>query len=87
MERLKIILNAATQFLGAFSGRTLNANESLSGSSWRTRNTPRGAFLYKWINRLFFWEKDHCHAAALAEVLDSQELLEAYGYDVQIRDK
>lgn len=80
------ILNALTQLLGAFSGRTLNANESTSGSAWRRRNEDKfNAVLYRVINAIFFWQDDHCKSAALQEVADSRELLEAYGYDVQIR--
>lgn len=83
MKRIGIILNAITQLIGAVSGRTLNANESLSGSSWRTRETPTGAFLYKWLNRIFFWQKDHCKEAALRELVDAKQLLKEYGFDNQ----
>jgi len=33
------------------------ADEMLSARAWRLREKSR---LYVWIDRLFFWDKDHC---------------------------
>jgi hypothetical protein len=33
------------------------ADEMLSARAWRLRS---GSRLYIWIDRLFFWDKDHC---------------------------
>jgi hypothetical protein len=33
------------------------ADEMLSARAWRLRKKSR---LYIWIDRLFFWDKDHC---------------------------
>ena len=33
------------------------ADEMLSARAWRLRDKSR---LYIWIDRLFFWDKDHC---------------------------
>lgn len=33
------------------------ADEMLSARAWRLRERSN---LWKWINRLFFWDEDHC---------------------------
>ncbi len=33
------------------------ADEMVSARAWRLRDKSR---LYVWIDRLFFWDKDHC---------------------------
>jgi len=77
MNRIKIILNAMTQLLGAFLCVTLNANESTSGWAYRTRGEKDWPYI--WINRIFFWQKDHCAKAKANEIIDCRRLLEANG--------
>ena len=78
VEYFQNLFKNVSQFGGAVFGRTLNSKEGLSGSSWRTRNTPVGAFLYKWINKVWFWEEDHCKISAEKDIQNCRELLEAY---------
>ena len=71
---------ALTELLGAFSGITLNSNETTSGAAHRRREEfPR---LRKFINKLFFWQDDHCLYSAFREIEDCLEVLDAYGYEV-----
>ena len=69
-----------TELLGALSGITLNSNETTSGAAHRRKDEfPR---LRSGINKLFFWQEDHCKYASLKEIEDCVELLKAYGYEV-----
>lgn len=41
------------------------ADESFSAKCWRTRDiNPR---LWRWVDRLFFWEPHHCQQAYINE--------------------
>lgn len=80
MDRVRIILVAMTQLLGAFSLITINANESTSGAAYRIN--PDG-WLRKVIDALFFWQDSHCERAVAGEIDDCVELLAAYGFEVQ----
>ena len=66
---------AATQLLGAIFGATFNANETTSGASYRLRNRGRG-WAYDLINRLYFWQENHCFEAQWREAQDCVGLLE-----------
>ena len=68
---------AATQFLGALSGITINANETTSGAAYRRRNDDLG-WLYRGINKTFFWQDNHCLDAVIKELIDSSELVDVY---------
>jgi hypothetical protein len=80
MDRLRIILVAMTQLLGALSMITINANESTSGAAFRIN--PNG-WLRKAIDALFFWQDSHCEKAVAGEIADCVELLNAYGFEIQ----
>lgn len=41
------------------------ADETLSARAWRLR---KGSNTYKFINFLFFWQKNHCYESYLSEV-------------------
>jgi hypothetical protein len=76
MRYLKNNLNAWTQALGALLGATFNSNESLSGAMYRRRNERKRYMLaYIWINRLFFWQENHCRSAAEAEIRACENLI------------
>jgi len=46
-------------------------DESLSARAWR-ENRP----IYKVINRIFFWEDNHCRNAHLTDIKRAEELLQ-----------
>lgn len=49
------------------------ADESLSARSWRLRErSPAWARARRWIDRLFFWQADHCATAYESERLKRQ---------------
>lgn len=50
------------------------ADEMLSARAWRLRDKSR---LYIWIDRLFFWDKDHCEECYKIE-LERQQLPPEY---------
>lgn len=59
MARVTRIAAAISELCNAAIGG--HNNETLSGRAYRRRHkSKRGAFAYKWINRVFFWQKDHC---------------------------
>lgn len=66
---LKQILIAIDQLLNTFiwfrSDGIGYADETLSARAWRIRDKSS---LWKWIDRLFFWQKEHCHKAFMAEI-------------------
>ena len=44
------------------------ADETISSVAWRKRNEGRGwALLRRFIDGLFFWQKDHCKTAYESE--------------------
>lgn len=58
-------LNQTVNCLIRLNGEYGTPDEMLSARAWRLRGThPK---LHVWINRLFFWDKDHCEQAYLAE--------------------
>ena len=82
MRYVLTVLNALTQLLGALLGVTMNSNESLSGAMYRRRNErPRYMLSYIWINRLFFWQDNHCRSAAEAEIRACENLISAHHED------
>jgi hypothetical protein len=63
---LKNIYIALSQF-----GNTILAgypDESLSARSYRKREKKYWATAYKYINKLFFWQNDHCYQSYLSEL-------------------
>ncbi len=44
------------------------ADETLSARAWRERNSePRWGKAQVWIDRIFFWQQDHCFQSFLSE--------------------
>lgn len=81
MKYVRNVSVAVTQLLSAVVGLSLNANETTSGAAYRRRYDGLG-WLYKTINALFFWQHNHCKAAAENEIKDCLEILEHYKYVV-----
>ena len=58
-------LNQTLNCLIRLNGEYGTPDEMLSARAWRLREThPK---LHLWINRFFFWDKDHCEIAYRAE--------------------
>lgn len=81
-NRVRIILHALTQLLGAVSCVTINANETTSAWAYRNRYIRPGP--YQLINGLFFWQPDHCKAAVEREIASLIELAEVHGYTATV---
>lgn len=45
-----------------------NPNITISARSYLNRDKPGWRHAYKWINRLFFLQKDHCRDSWLSDV-------------------
>ena len=58
-------LNQTVNCLIRLNGEYGTPDEMFSARAWRLRATHPN--LYVWINRLFFWDKDHCRVAYEAE--------------------
>lgn len=65
--------SASSQFFNVllFLG---HPNESISGRSYR----EPWPLAYKIINRVFFWQKDHCKSAYLNDVKWAEKYLELH---------
>lgn len=73
---LRNVLNNVTQLLGGLLGQTINANETTSGSAYRRRHKRSKRWMYRAINKTFFWTEDHCFEATCYEAQDCTEILE-----------
>jgi len=60
-------VTSATVNVLLFNG---HPDESLSARAWR-ENRP----VYKIINKIFFWEENHCRSAHLTDIKRAEELL------------
>ena len=69
-DALSQLLNVAL-----FNGQ---ANESLSGRSYRLRRIPSWGYLYSFINSVFFWQEDHCKASYDADVTRAGQTLRGH---------
>lgn len=54
-----------------------NANESISGRSYRLREQWFWWYMHLLINCLFFWQGNHCKAAYDADITKAHELIRA----------
>ena len=64
--------------IGSVTSATLNVllfnghqDESLSARAWREDRQ-----VYKVINKIFFWEDNHCYQAHLTDIKHAEELLQ-----------
>lgn len=62
---MKQFLIALDQLINTLMGGY--ADESISARSYRLRNKG-WSLQYKLINKLFFWQKDHCKASFISEI-------------------
>jgi hypothetical protein len=65
MARLKQILIAMDQLANTLAGGW--ADETLSARAWRLRFRHRWGIIRAVIDRVFFWDRDHCRASFEAE--------------------
>ena len=66
-RRLKQIPIAIDQLFNTFFGGW--ADETISSVAWRKQHQGSGwAFLRHFIDRLFFWQADHCKTAYESEL-------------------
>lgn len=79
MRYFRTIATASTELLGALLGVTINSNETTSGAAFR--RDPDG-WARKAIDRVFFWDENHCEEAVFFEIEDCKELLLAYGFEL-----
>jgi len=64
---MREVPQALTQLLNAICGGF--SDESLSGRAYRGRNARRRWAAWVWvIDRLFFWEVQHCYNAYMREL-------------------
>lgn len=65
LKNILIGLNQTLNCLIRLNGEYGTPDEMLSARAWRLREThPR---LHVWVDRMFFWDKDHCKIAYRAE--------------------
>lgn len=64
MKWLQILI-AFDQFINALAGGW--ADETFSCRCFRNRNKPEWRWRWKLVDRIFFWQKDHCKTSFMAE--------------------
>ena len=85
MDRVLIILRCLTSLFGALITVTVNACEDTS--SWANRVSARKPWPKRWINRLFFWQDDHCAGSVEAKMFACIEFAAAHGLDLVLVEK
>lgn len=65
MSRLHEVLVAVDQLANAILGGY--ADETISARSWRLRDERPYSWLRPLIDRIFFWQPDHCQGAYESE--------------------
>lgn len=74
LKNFLIALNQAINCLIRLNGEYGSPDEMLSARAWRLREThPK---LHVWIDRLFFWDADHCQESY--EIERQREQLTGY---------
>lgn len=75
LKRFGIGLDQTLNTLVKLTDGRGHPDEMLSARAWRLRDVhPR---LYVWIDRLFFWDKDHCRECFEIE-MNREQLPEIY---------
>jgi hypothetical protein len=70
MSRAREVAVAVDQLMNAIFGGY--SDETISARSWRLRECRPYCYLRPVIDKLFFWQPDHCRASYEAERLRSQ---------------
>ena len=52
-----------------------NPNETVSARVWRNRHTRLGAFLVAVLDKIFFWEDDHCLNSHIQDLIFANSIL------------
>lgn len=76
MDRLTRIAAALSELMNACIGG--HNNETLSGRAWRTNH-----WTVKYINRVFFWQENHCLTSHLDDVKWAHEFLDFISKDAR----
>ena len=81
MRYAKKVLVAFDQLVNAFCGGW--PDETLSSRAWRWETDGKRAWPRKLIDRLFFWETDHCRASYESELARKQCPVEMRGSEAR----
>ena len=65
------ILEATSQWLNALLGG--NPNITISASAYLNRH--KRPWVYKAINRLFFWQEDHCRDSWVSDIVFARKAM------------
>lgn len=74
MERLWNFLEGVSQ-LGHALILGGNPNITISARCYLERNKPGWRWAYKGINRLFFWQEDHCRDSWVSDIVFARTAL------------
>lgn len=66
MRYFRHVLIAITQLLNTLTGGF--PDESTSSRAYRQRHKRHWRIIHRLIDRMFFWQEDHCMMAYVAEV-------------------
>jgi hypothetical protein len=66
MKLEQLLISIDQVFNAIFGGM---ADETLSARAYRKKSVSKKWYIaYKVINKIFFWQKDHCYEAYLSEM-------------------
>lgn len=67
------VAEAISQLFNALLGG--NPNMTLSARAYVNRERPRWRTAYKTLNRVFFWQEDHCRASWTKDIMFARHAL------------
>lgn len=73
---MRYFLRVATLFSQTLNTVFLfgNPDETVSARCYRLRNRKGWGMAYRTFNKIFFWQKDHCHESFLDDVKNAEEV-------------
>lgn len=67
-KQLLISIDQVMNVLNRFFTEKKYADETISSRAYRFRRDENKPFYEKVINKIFFWEKDHCYESYMSEM-------------------
>jgi len=70
-ERVFVLISQAGNALLLFG----NPDETISARCYRHRNDPYWDKAHDFVNKVFFWEEDHCYKSHVKDLYFASEIL------------
>lgn len=77
-EQMLEVMRIFSVFLNVLLGG--HSAQTLCGRAYASRYTHKGwAVLYKVLNTVFFWDRDHCRGSYIGDIRRAQYITRTYG--------